>query len=392
MGGEPPEIDPEARQEPRLRVVALGQEGIAERVGSDPLGLAFRPVAELGRGVAAGFEVLVGLGGEAPRTPAAWSRRGHPLQAGAVEASLVETALGARGELPPQCFLLVQVSTVAMLADPLLATFQAAWPLDAVVVAVTDDADPEDAVAARTALEGLRDRGARLAVDDTGGGYASLQQIVALRPDFVRVGGTFVAEIDRDPARAAVVEAITVLAERIGAQVIAADIASGAELQAIRRLGAALGQGPLLGPDEARMAELGEHARSAIAAAEPQPPEDSEPTAGAAAEPVEPLPAGAALELMADRFLEDPRHDFLAIVDDDRRPATLVDRAALLRGEAYEHGPLCVSPTSSLRALARRMASRPAVDRMVPAVCVDADERYLGLVRVERVLDALGSG
>lgn len=391
MTGEPPDIKPEPRPEPHLRVVAFDQEGIAERLGSEPLVPAYRVVADLARGAAAGYEVLVRIGDEPPMTPAGWSRRGHPVHAGAVEAGLVEVALAARDALPRRCFLVVQVSTVALLSDPLLATFQAAGPLDGIVVAVSDDADPVDAVAARTALRGLRDRGARLAVDDTGGSYASLQQIVDLRPELVRVGGTFTTGIEHDPARSAVVEAITGLATRIGAEVIAADVASPAELREVRRLGVALAEGPLLGAVGPAMEELRETTRSAIDATVSDPPDGAEPTVAAAVELVEPIPAGGTLELMADRFLEDPRHDFLAVVDAAGRPVTLADRAALLRGEAYEHEPLVVRPATSLRALARRMAGRPAVDRIVPAVCCHCDGSYVGLVRVERVLDALGA-
>ena len=139
------------------------------------------------------------------------------------------------------------------------------------------------------------------------------------------------------------------------------------------------------------MGELGEAAREAIAAAAPEPPDGAEPTVAGAVELVAPLPAGGTLELMADRFLEDPRHDFLAIVDADGHPVALADRAALLRGEAYEHEPLLVRPATTLRALARRMAGRPSVDRVVPAVCCHCDGGYIGLVRVERVLGALGA-
>jgi EAL domain-containing protein (putative c-di-GMP-specific phosphodiesterase class I) len=393
VSGDPPDIDiePPGRPEPHLRVVALDQEGIAERVGSDPLAPAYRVIADLGRSATAGYEVLVRIGDEPPMTPAGWSRRGHPVQAGAVESGLVEVALAARSALPRRRFVVVQVSTVALLSDPLLAVFQAAGALDGVVVAVADDADPVDAVAARTALRGLRDRGARLAVDDTGGSYASLQQIANLRPDFVRVGGTFVTGIEHDPARSAVVEAIIGLATRIGAEVIAADVASPAELRELRRLGAALAEGPLLGGIAPAMGELGEAAREAIGAAAPEPPDGAEATAAGVVELVAPLPAGGTLELMADRFLEDPRHDFLAVVDADGHPVALADRAALLRGEAYEHEPLLVRPATTLRALARRMAGRPAVDRVVPAVCCHCDGAYIGLVRIERVLDALGA-
>ena len=48
-----------------------------------------------------------------------------------------------------------------------------------------------------------------------------------------------------------------------------------------------------------------------------------------------------------------------------------------------------ITPTSPLKAVARRAAARPMLERFHPLVACDRRGVYLGLVRVEQLLDAL---
>lgn len=373
-----------------LRAVSLLEGGLAIRLGHGPLQLGFRPVAELEQGHAAGYEAVLGSP-EDPRdldTPAAWSRRGHAAQAGSVEARLVREALSARAALPPGAFLLVSVSAGALVRGELPAAFDEAGDLARVVVAVCDDADPQ---AVSKALEGVRGAGARVAVDDAGGGVASLEQIVRLRPDLVRVGATFTAELDRDPARAAVVEALVAVASRIDARVLAGEVPGAPELRALMRIGVALAQGPVLGEaPEPTMEALTGEARAAIASG--RMPWRYERTVTEALEPLEPLADGTSTAEIADRFLADPRHGSLVTVDSEGHPVALLDRAALLRGEPHESVPLVVQMDDALTEVARRAVSRASDERLRPLVIGDARGRYLGIVRIERLLEALASG
>lgn len=384
---------PPPESEPPLRVVSLLEGGLAARIDREPLALGFRPVADLERGEAAGYEVVVGRAaqpGGAWDTPAAWSRLGHSVQVGPIEARLVREALTARAAVPPEAFLLVKVSTRALLSDELGAAFDAAGDLERVVVAVSDDADPADTPAVGRALARLRRARARFAVDDTGAGYASLQQLVRLRPDLVRVGATFTAEVDRDPARAAVIEALAAVASRIDARLITAEVPGPPELHALMRIGVSFAQGPVFGEaPESTMGALTPEAVAAIASG--RVPLRSERTVAEALEPLEPLEAGMSTGDIADRFLADPRHDSLVAVDLAGRPVALLDRAALLRGEPYETALMTVSPDDPLSEVARRATSRPPDDRLRPLVCSDDRARYLGIVRIERLLEALAS-
>ncbi len=177
------------------------------------------------------------------------------------------------------------------------------------------------------------------------------------------------------------------VATSTGARVIAAGIPGRPELSALRRMGVALGMGPLFGPPAAAMGPLPPPAADAIRQASP-PVEAAETVAGLI-EARQPLPWGSSLEQVADRFLEDPLSDVIVLVDERRRPLALAERAALMRGEPHERPIMRISPTSPQKAVARRAAARPWIERFHPLVACDRRGVYLGVVRVEQLLDAL---
>ena len=367
----------------------LDRAGLLDRLERDPASLEarFHPIADLKRGTVAGYEAALAIGDSEPLPPCRWSREIHMRQAGALEARLVSSVLPAREALPDGAFLAVNVSSHAMLSRELQGALAAAGRLENVVLIVTDDAQNTDEHEVRKALEAVRDAGGCVAVDETGSGYASLRHVLALRPDYVRIGAEFVSDVDRDQAKAAVIEALTSLASRIDAWMITSGIPGRAELAALRRMGVPLGQGPLFGAPTAQPLPLPQLVVDAIRAVEPPP--DAQTTVAPLVEGRPALPWGASLEEIADMFLDDPRHDVVVLVDERSRPLALAERAALLRGEPYERPVMRITSSSPLKAVARRAAARPLLERFHPLVVCDRRGVYLGVVRVEQLLDAL---
>ena len=104
------------------------------------------------------------------------------------------------------------------------------------------------------------------------------------------------------------------------------------------------------------------------------------------------LPFSAEIADIVDCALADDAHDWLVLVKDDDRPIRLVERASLLRGEPFEHRVYVVAADASLAACARQATKRSRVDRLRPLVCCEASGRFLGIIRVERLLAALAAG
>ena len=379
-----------ARAARPLRVVELHDRGglLAEvESASDAVRPVFCPVADLSRGVAAGWEALLRIGDRPAASPHAWGGEVHQQAAGRLEAQLLRRALAERAALPEDGFLLINLSAGALCGPEVARVFEHAGRLERTVIVVSDESRGADGFAVRRALDGVREAGGMIAVDETGSGYASLRQVLAIRPEYVRIGSAFVAEIDRDQAKAAVVETLGALASRIDATVIAGGIPGRAELASLRRMGVPLGQGPFVGVPQETMGPLAPAVAEAVRQA--SPPIEAGQTVAGLVEARPALPWGGSLEDIADAFLEDPRYDIVVLVDERNRPLALAERAALLRGEPFERPVMRITPTSPLKAVARRAAARPLLERFHPLVACDRRGVYLGIVRVEQLLDAL---
>lgn len=90
--------------------------------------------------------------------------------------------------------------------------------------------------------------GVRIAVDDAGAGYASLEAVMEIAPDFLKADMGLVRGIDTDPPRQEVMRGLAGVAGRIGAQVIAEGVETAEELNTLCELGIPYGQGFVFGP------------------------------------------------------------------------------------------------------------------------------------------------
>ncbi len=99
----------------------------------------------------------------------------------------------------------------------------------------------------REARERYRNLGIKIALDDTGSGYAGLETVMELAPDFIKVDISLVRSIDTDMGRRVLLQALQDMSEVIGAKLIAEGIETEGELETLRRMRIPYGQGYLLG-------------------------------------------------------------------------------------------------------------------------------------------------
>ena len=116
-----------------------------------------------------------------------------------------------------------------------------------VVLEVTERSAIRDVPVFRSALARLRELGFQIAIDDAGSGYASLQAIAELRPDFIKVANTLITGLRTDSIKRDVVEMLVNLSGRIEAVCVAEGIETPEDLEECRRLGIPYGQGFYLG-------------------------------------------------------------------------------------------------------------------------------------------------
>lgn len=116
-----------------------------------------------------------------------------------------------------------------------------------VVFEITERNSIEDFGAVKKALEHYRSQGYQIAIDDVGAGYSSLQSIVELRPDYLKVDRSIIQDIHLDEMKAHILHTLAQLAAKMDISIIAEGIEQQEELAKVRELGASYAQGYLLG-------------------------------------------------------------------------------------------------------------------------------------------------
>lgn len=349
----------------------------------------FQPIVDLQRGEVCGYEALARFT-DWPGVPPAEvfaAADGHGL-GGALEAQMVREVLDARPHVSADRFLSVNLSPRAVLADEVQDAFARHDRLDGVIIEITEQTDtPLEPLAA--ALAELRSRGALVAVDDAGSGYGSLGRITALHPHFVKIDRSLVHNLDNEPARAAVVETLSELASRIDAWVVAEGIERLEELDALIRMRIPLGQGFAFGRPGPGMGELEAEIAGHIRTKYRPTARELQVAALIEAVPTLPEPVGdRALSVLFDRR---PGPEHIALVDAQGRPSGLVRREDFARREPPVRSLMLVTREMPLAAVSRRAMARPAARRFDPLMCCDEAGRYAGLVRIERIVDALAA-
>jgi EAL domain-containing protein (putative c-di-GMP-specific phosphodiesterase class I) len=145
-----------------------------------------------------------------------------------------------------QTYLAVNASP-GLLYRPALLEVLSRLPAERVVVEITEQRQFDSYDQLRETVRLVHERGMRVAVDDTGSGFASLQRLVDVRPEIVKLDRTLISQIDGDAPRRALVTALRHFADDMGITVVAEGIEREEQLVVLRDIGVDCGQGYLLG-------------------------------------------------------------------------------------------------------------------------------------------------
>jgi EAL domain-containing protein (putative c-di-GMP-specific phosphodiesterase class I) len=158
-------------------------------------------------------------------------------------------AIRAAAELPPGRMLFMNIEPEAI-GDPELRDVMftalladAAITPDRIVLEITERQAITDFPSFRSTLEYLRALGFSVAVDDAGAGYGSLQVLAEVRPEWLKIDISLVRGVDTDEVRRQLMSSMVMFAERMDVKLIAEGIETAGELEALRELGVAYGQG-----------------------------------------------------------------------------------------------------------------------------------------------------
>jgi EAL domain-containing protein (putative c-di-GMP-specific phosphodiesterase class I) len=215
---------------------------IDEVVASGEPAMVFQPIVDAATGTVVGAEALARFpGGDRP--PNEWFDDAAQVGRGTVlELAAVQNALTQLEVLPEGTFVSVNVSPATATTRE-FRVLLGAYPPERLVVELTEHTRVEDYAALLGALSELRAQGVRIAVDDTGAGYAGLQHILRLGPDILKLDTALTQAIDADPVRRSLASALVAFGREVGAVLIAEGVETAAELETLRTLGVPWVQG-----------------------------------------------------------------------------------------------------------------------------------------------------
>jgi EAL domain-containing protein (putative c-di-GMP-specific phosphodiesterase class I) len=250
------------------------EQGIRFGLEHDQFVPYFEPQVDLATGAITGFEVL-----------ARWN---HPLSGiigpdvfipvaeeigaiGRLSEKIIRTALSQAASWDSSISISVNISP-RQLADSWLAQrivrllTETGFPAERLVVEITESSLFADLELARSIVTSLKNQGIRLALDDFGTGFSSLSHLRSLPFDVIKIDRSFVATIHRDRESAAIVRAVTTLANAIGVPVTVEGIENAETHDAVIGFGCAVGQGWYFGkPMTGDQAEQLLHSREVAA-------------------------------------------------------------------------------------------------------------------------------
>lgn len=215
----------------------------------------YQPIYDLLTGGPAGFEGLVRPTEEAPFRDASALFTAAEVAGHTVELDLfaVETILTGLDERPIEGYLSVNFSPRSLETDQFRVTDLLALlgahgvEPSRVVIELTEREAVQDMTRLRDNLAACRAAGLRIAADDVGAGNAGLRLLSEVEFDVVKIDLSLVqGGVLRDSALS-VLRAIQDVAGRQNATVVAEGIETVEQLEAVRTLGIATGQGYLLG-------------------------------------------------------------------------------------------------------------------------------------------------
>jgi EAL domain-containing protein (putative c-di-GMP-specific phosphodiesterase class I) len=214
----------------------------------------FQPIFDLRSRDIVAYEALTRFPVDAGHSTQEWFELAHRHGlAVEFEAATVQAALAVPGR-PVGISLSLNISPDVLLTG----RDQLGLPddLTAITIEITEDALVTEGVDLELALHDLRARGARIAVDDAGAGYSGFAQLARIRPDIIKLDRSLVQRVNTEPTKAAVIRAFVGYARDTGALICAEGIETAGELNVVGNLGAATGQGSLLGQPRRRWSTM----------------------------------------------------------------------------------------------------------------------------------------
>ena len=140
-----------------------------------------------------------------------------------------------------------QLECPRFLTDLKSALAESGVPEDRLILEIVETELMDGLILATTRLEAVRGLGVRVAIDDFGTGHSSLEHLVRLPADIIKIPRSLTTDTARDRRVVALLDAVRSMADELDLMVVAEGVEEEDQLQSLTDIGIPYAQGFLLG-------------------------------------------------------------------------------------------------------------------------------------------------
>jgi EAL domain-containing protein (putative c-di-GMP-specific phosphodiesterase class I) len=207
--------------------------------------VVLQPIVDLATGRRVGAEALSRFPAEWGKAPDVCFAEAHSIGVGdRLELLAIERAAELLYDVSG--YIAMNVSPATFLRPECLDLL-GEFPLERVLLELSEHDQVADYDELHVALAPLRARGMRLAIDDVGAGFSSLRHIVLTGPEVIKLDRSIVDGVSGDQVLTTLVRSLAEFGRGCGSQVVAEGVETAADAAALLALGVDLGQGWFFG-------------------------------------------------------------------------------------------------------------------------------------------------
>ncbi|MDR6553300.1 GGDEF domain-containing protein [Paenibacillus qinlingensis] len=272
-----------------------------------------------------------------------------------------------------------------------------------VVFEITERSSIEDFSLAKKILAHYRTQGYRIAIDDAGAGYSSLQAIAELQPDFIKIDRSLIEDIHKNKVKAYILETFVTFAQKMNIALIAEGIEQIEELAKLTQMGVHYAQGYLLGKPAISPARLQDTHRMIIWQYRNVQGSNMTWHIGGLKTPVGVFHTQTMISEIADYFKKSQEAVGVVIVDDER-PVGLMMRDRLFQHLAGQYAyslywnrtidsvmdatPLIVDEQVAVEQVSLLATSR-AIHHLYDLVIITSNGKMAGAASIRTILESI---
>lgn len=277
-----------------------------------------------------------------------------------------------------------------------------------IVFEITERNSIHDEEAFRGVIRHYQNQTFQIAIDDFGNGYAGMNRICALEPEYIKIDMEIVRGIDKDNLKKSLVESMIQFCKKNEIYLIAEGIETREEMLTLIKLGVPYGQGYYLLRPQPRMREISPELKDYICSAYDGvcsygQEENILGTVGEICSRKEvTVPDRPAREIY-QYFKERPAVTEITVLDQEEKVLGVLTRTEILASfggmygydlsrkkkvrEFMDEKPLLVDAGDSVEKVSKKALMRPQ-RTLYDAVIVTREKKYCGVVTVKDLLEA----